>query len=122
MFQEESIAIQQTIQNYFLGIFNGDVPLLEKAFHPNCLLIGDINGEPYFKNIHEYLEGVKNRKCHRDLGETFKMKVISVEILGNNAIAKLHLPMLGFNYYDFMSLSKINSDWLIVNKLFTNIK
>ncbi len=121
MFAKESIAIQQTIENYFLGIFNGDIALLEKAFHPNCLLIGDINGEPYFKNINEYLEGVKSRKCPKELGETFNMKVLSIEILGNNAIAKLHLPMLGFNYYDFMSLSKIDSKWVIVNKLFTNV-
>ena len=76
---------------------------------------------PYFKNLGEYLEGVKNRKCPKELGETFNMKVLSIEILGNNAIAKLHLPMLGFNYYDLMSLSNIDSKWVIVNKLFTNV-
>jgi hypothetical protein len=31
------------------------------------------------------------------------------------------LPMLGYNYYDFLSLSKISGRWQIVNKLFTNV-
>ncbi|WP_394329748.1 nuclear transport factor 2 family protein [Zunongwangia profunda] len=29
--------------------------------------------------------------------------------------------MLGFNYYDYLSLFKINGEWKIVNKLFTNV-
>ncbi|MDI9257929.1 nuclear transport factor 2 family protein [Flavobacterium sedimenticola] len=121
MYSKESIAIQQTIQNYFNGIFNGDTMLLLKVFHPNCLLIGDINGQPYFKDVNQYLMGVKERKSPSELSEPFRMEILSIEVLGNNAVAKLHVPMLGFNYYDFLSLSKINSEWVIVNKLFTNV-
>ncbi|MDI9310510.1 MAG: nuclear transport factor 2 family protein [Limnohabitans sp.] len=121
MFTEESLAIQQTIQNYFVGVYNGDLSLLTQAFHSDCKLIGDINGSPYYKNFQEYLEGVKNRKSPKESGESFRMKIISLEILGNNAIVKAQLPMLGFNYYDFLSIAKMDSKWVIVNKLFTNV-
>lgn len=121
MYTQETTEIQSLIDDYFKGIFHGDVEKLRLAFHPKCLLFGDINGQPYFKNVDDYLEGVRNRKSPHEQGENFRMEILGIEILGNNAIAKLHLPMLGYNYYDFLSLSKISGRWQIVNKLFTNV-
>lgn len=121
MYTQETTEIQSLIDDYFKGIFYGDVVKLRLAFHPQCLLLGDINGLPYFKNVDEYIEGVRNRKSPHEQGENFRMEILGIEILGNNAIAKLHLPMLGYNYYDFLSLSKISGRWQIVNKLFTNV-
>src|SRR5687768_7796534 len=121
MYTKETTEIQSLIDDYFKGIFRGDVEKLRLAFHPQCLLFGDINGQPYFKNVDEYLEGVRNRKSPHEQGENFSMEILGIEISGNNAIAKLHLPMLGYNYYDFLSLSKIAGRWQIVNKLFTNV-
>lgn len=122
MFEQEVEKIQTVIANYFEGIFYGDVKKLESAFHPQCLLIGDINGEPYYKNLQEYLAGVKNRKSPKVLGEDLNMKVLGIEILNSIAYIKLHVPMLGYNYYDYISMSKIHGEWLIVNKMFTNVK
>lgn len=121
MFEKEAADIQETIADYFKGIFFGDIPKLRSVFHPHCLLIGDINGQPYFKTVNEYLEGVQNRKSPNDLGEVFKMKILSIECRNSIAYIKLHVPMLGFNYYDYISMSKIDGRWMIVNKLFTNI-
>lgn len=44
MFEKSVIEIQAVINNYFEGIFYGDLQKLESAFHPQCLLFGDING------------------------------------------------------------------------------
>ncbi|QIK59178.1 nuclear transport factor 2 family protein [Dysgonomonas sp. HDW5A] len=117
----ENQKIIAVIDNYFKGIFEGDVSKLKSIFHPNALLFGDIANEAYFKHVDEYLEIVNNRKSPKENNENFKMEIISIEILGNNAVAKLHVPMLGFNYYDLLSLSKVDGQWLIVNKLFTHI-
>lgn len=121
MYRDEITAIQNTINTYFEGIYQGDINHLKSAFHPEALLFGDINGDPYFRTLDQYLEGVKNRKSPKELGEAFKMKTLAIELLGQNAIAKLRMPMLGFNYFDILSFSKIEGKWLIVNKLFTHI-
>lgn len=121
MFEKDIKDIQAVVANYFEGIFYGDIQKLESAFHPQCLLIGDINGQPYFKNLQEYLTGVKNRKSPDDAGEEFKMEILGVEIMNEIAYVKLHLPMLGFNYYDYVSMSRIEGRWLIVNKIFTHV-
>lgn len=121
MFNESIKEIQTVISNYFEGIFYGDVAKLASVFHPQCLLTGDINNVPYFKTVPEYLDGVKNRKSPNELGETFSMKILGIEVLGSSAIAKLHVPMLGYNYYDFITLSRIDGKWVYVNKVFTNV-
>lgn len=114
--------IESAIQHYFDGIYLGDVAKLKMVFHQQGLLFGDIKGDPYFKTAIDYIEGVGNRKSPKELGEDFLMKIESVELLGNHAVVKAHLPMLGFNYYDFLSLSKVNGNWKIVNKLFSHIE
>lgn len=109
-----------SIEDYFYGVYEGNLDKLKKAFHPKTILYGDINGEPYLKTLDEYLEGVKNRKSPKELGEEFNMKIINIDFFGNNAIAKLSVPIFGLKYTDYMSLTKINGSWKIVNKLFTN--
>jgi len=121
MFDKQSDEIKTVIYNYFEGIYNGNPTQLEDVFHPQTHLFGDINGAPYFKSITEYIDGVKNRQSPKELGEKFNMEILSVEIIGENAIIKARLKMLGFNYYDLLSLTKINGTWKIVTKLFTHV-
>ena len=121
MYDKHSNEIKTVVSDYFNGIYTGNLTKLEDVFHSEALLFGDINGTPYFKTATEYLDGVKSRKSPKELGEDFKMKILSIEIMGSNAIVKAQLPMLGYNYFDFLSLIKINSDWKIVNKIFTHV-
>lgn len=108
------------IEDYFYGVYEGNLDKLKNAFHPQTILYGDINGEPYLKTLEEYLESVKNRKSPKEVGEDFKMKIVNIDFFGNNAIAKLRVPIFGFNYTDYISLTTVNGNWKIVNKLFTN--
>lgn len=122
MYNKFSNEIKTVVSHYFQGIYNGDSDKLENAFHPQALLFGDINGEPYFKTVTDYIDGVKSRRSPNDLEEDFKMEILAIEIMGNMATVKAHLPMLGFNYYDFLSLSLVRGEWKIVNKLFTHVE
>jgi len=121
-YTENANAIAAVLSSYFNGVFNGDIALLKKIFHPKALVTGDINGIPYFKTIDEYLAGVAGRKSPLELNETFRMEILSIEIINSIAIAKVHLPIFDFNYYDLLSLSKTDQDWVIVNKLLSNVK
>lgn len=120
-YNDNATAISAVLSNYFNGVFNGDVTILRRVFHPETLVSGDINGQPYFKTLDQYLDGVKNRKSPQALNETCRMEILSIEIINSIAVAKVHLPMFEFNYYDLLSLSKIDGQWFIVNKLLTNV-
>ncbi len=121
MYSESIKEIEKVITNYFEGIFYGNADRLETCFTANAIIYGDINGSPYKKGRTEYLDGVRNRQSPSELKETFRMKIIGIDILGNIALVKVHLPMLGYNYYDYLSLTKIDNDWKIVNKIFSNV-
>ncbi|WP_298540880.1 nuclear transport factor 2 family protein [uncultured Aquimarina sp.] len=121
MYKKNNNEIEKVITNYFEGLFQGDVNKLESCFTDNAFIYGDINGSPYKKSIMEYLDGVKNRQSPNDLKETFKMEIIGIDIIENIAMVKLHVPMLSYNYYDYLSLTKIDDNWKIVNKIFTHV-
>lgn len=122
MYKNKADQITEVINHYFDGVFYGDVEKLKDAFHVSAFLYGDIKGVEYLKSLDEYLQGVKNRKSPHEQNEKYEMKILGLEIWGNVAIAKVHLPMLGFNYYDFLSLSLIKGKWKIVNKIFTHVE
>ncbi|MGG8495390.1 nuclear transport factor 2 family protein [Tenacibaculum sp. TC6] len=121
MYQEHLKEIEQVITNYFEGIFYGDVTKLATCFQHQTPIYGDIKGSEYVKLSEDYLEGVANRQAPHDLNESFNMKIIGIDIMGTIAMAKLHVPMLGYNYYDYLSLTKINNEWKIVAKIFTHV-
>src|SRR3954470_16627405 len=98
-FSTNAALITAVLMNYFNGIYNGDITTLKTVFHPQALVAGDINGQAYFKTVDEYLEGVKNRKSPHELGDEFRMKIISLEIINNTAVAKVQVPIFEYNYY-----------------------
>lgn len=121
MFDQNAKAISDLMDDYFNGIYYGDIEKMRSVFHPSALLFADLNGQPYFKTLDEYLDVVRQRKSPHETGEAFRMKTLSVEVLNDVAYARLHVPVLGYNYHDFIALNKVGGKWLIVNKLFTHV-
>lgn len=123
MYREESEKIGRIIRQYFEGIYQGNITKLQAVFNKDVIIYGDLNNDiPYQKTLSEYLEGVKTRKSPKELGELFRMKIISIEIIGKVAVVKAQVPMLGYNYYDFLSLTVVDGSWKIVNKLFAHVE
>ncbi|CAL2089748.1 Nuclear transport factor 2 family protein [Tenacibaculum sp. 190524A05c] len=121
MYTENIKTIEQVITNYFEGIFYGEADKLDSCFTQTTIIYGDINGVPYQKSKEEYVNGVRNRQSPNELKETFNMNIVGIDVLGNTAMVKVHLPMLGYNYYDYLSLIKFGDDWKIVNKIFCHV-
>lgn len=114
-------AIEKVLEdNYFKGIFEGNIDILGSAFHPETLLFGDIKGVPYAKTLEQYLEGVKNRQSPKDSGKPFKGEILSLHIVNSIAVAEAKVIMYDFIYHDILSFHKINGEWLIVNKMLTD--
>ncbi len=107
--------------NYFEGIYRGNVSLLQKIFHPKTLLFGDIKGEPYSKTIDQYLDAVGTRLSPKDSGKSFEKEIISIKVVNSIAIAEVKLKMYDFNYHDLLSFHRIDDKWLIVNKMLTDV-
>ena len=121
-YEDHFKSIKKVVHDYFDGIYNGNIDKLQGSFSTEARIYGDIKGEEYTKTLNEYLEGVRNRKSPFELQEKFSMEITGIEVIGNVAIVKAHLEMLGYNYYDFLSLCIVNKDWKIVNKVFSHVE
>lgn len=120
--QQDSLAITQALEEYyFKGIYEGDIDILRNVYDPGTLLFGDVKGQPYAKNLDQYLDGVKNRQSVKDSGKPFKGTIISIDVVNTIAVAKVHVKMYDFNYDEFLSFHKINNRWVIVNKMLTDV-
>jgi len=51
------VSVFETLEKtYFPGIYEGDVQLLRTVYHPGTLLFGDVKGQPYARNLEQYLD------------------------------------------------------------------
>lgn len=121
LYIDNAEAVAAVLSTYFKGIFNGDTTILRNIFHPQAIIAGEIKGDPYLKSLDQYLDGVEKRKSPLELNEPFRMEILAIEIINSIAIAKVHVPIFDFNYYDLLSLNKINRKWIIMNKLLTHV-
>lgn len=120
--QKDSARIAQLLEdNYFKGIYEGDLALLNRIFNPGTLLFGDVKGEPYSKTLDQYLDGVKNRQSPKDSGKPFKGEILNIKVVNSIAIAEVKIKMYDFHYYDFLSFHRIAGDWYIVNKMMSDV-
>ncbi len=119
---QDSLAITQALENnYFKGIYEGNIETLANIFNPGTLLFGDVKGQLYAKTLNQYLDGVKNRQSPKDSGKPFKGTIILIDVINSIAIAKVNVKMYEFNYDEFLSFHKIDNSWVIVNKMITDM-
>ncbi len=122
-YSADSAAISAILNDaYFKGIYAGDTALLGSTFYDGTLLFGDVKGQPYYKTLAQYLDGVKNRVSPKDSGKPFKAGIVSIEIINSIAVAKVQVKMYDFNYFELLSFHKLNGKWVIVNKMISDVE
>lgn len=118
---QDSMAITRVLEDlYFKGIYEGNLGLLNPVYYSGTLLFGDVKGQPYAKTLDQYLDGVKNRQSPKDSGKPFKGEILSIRLVNSIAIAEVKVTMYDFNYHEFLSFHKMDSRWLIVNKMISD--
>lgn len=114
-------AVIAVVAEYCQGVFKGDIALLRKVFHPKAALFAEVRGQPYHRALDDYLAVVANRESPQARGEPFRIKPITIEVTHEIAFAKVSCPMYDYNYVDYLSFVRLDGEWRIVNKLFTDV-
>ncbi len=115
----DEAAIRQTVQYYFDGGKNRDSLTLRKAFHPEARMLFAREGKLVVVPIGEYITRVGSESLKPGEVDSTERKVVSVDVVGDAAVAKLELKRPNVVLTDYMSLLKLDGRWLIVNKIFT---
>ena len=115
----DEAAIRQTVQYYFDGGKNRDSLTLRKAFHPDARMLFARDGKLVVVPIGEYITRVGSERLKPGEVDSTDRKVVSVDVAGDAAVARIELKQTQALLTDYMSLLKVDGRWLIVNKIFT---
>lgn len=105
------------VSDYFEGLYEGDVAKLRVIFHPDAFL--KTPGKR--RSLDQWLTDIANRPKPAQQKAGYDFKIMSIDLVQDQAMVKLSCPLFEFDYIDFLGLLKENGQWLIVNKMYTNL-
>lgn len=110
----EEPAVRECLQNYM----SGDGDRMEKAFHPSASMKYVDYQSKEFKDvpIAEFIARVKGNTGPR---QERKIDIVSLNVEGSAAQAKIKIETAKVIMYDYMNLLKVNGEWKIVSKIFS---
>ena len=111
--------IQATIQTYFDSMYESNGEKAKLAFHVDAKIVGYLEEELHTMSVTDFADFVEShRPSPKDKGEAIRLDILSIDIAGKTALAKVRDDYLGMTFLDNLSLLKSNGKWTIYNKLF----
>lgn len=114
----EAAAIEALVQDYFLGMYEGDVERLRRIFHPQCWLFGENPRGSHAFPVAGFIDQIASEPVPEAEGEPFDMHLVSSDRTGSVAVAKVSVRYQGRRFTDYLTLQKAADGWRIVGKLF----
>ena len=115
---EDYDAIAATVQLYIDGSAEGDAAKLSEGFHSDAQMYGAVGDDRYDEPITEYIKLMAESPG----GATMRGRITSIVQAGDAASATVVED--GFwgtlSFVTFLTLSRIDSRWRIVNKNFAH--
>jgi hypothetical protein len=112
-------AIVATVQLYIQGSAEGDAAKLSEGFHEDAQMYGAVGDDRYDEPITEYIKLMAESPG----GATMRGRITSIAQAGDAASATVAED--GFwgtmSFVSFLTLSRIDGRWWIVNKNFAHI-
>jgi hypothetical protein len=111
--QGDEAAVRTCLEHYM----SGDGSRMEKAFHPSASMkyIDYQSGEFKDVPIADFIARVKANTTKSER----KIEIVSLNVEGAAAQAKIKIETDKVILYDYMNLLKVNGEWKIVSKIFS---
>lgn len=107
-------AVRAVVQLYFDGITKPDSVALRRAFAPESrLMFVRRDGSLYMTPFEDWV--AFTRRPGMAAGK--ENRLLSIDIAGSAAVAKVDLEWPGVHYVDYLSLLKTRGEWRIVTKI-----
>lgn len=110
--------VNAVVQDYFDGLHYGDVEKLRAIFHADAFL----KTPGSCRSLEQWLSAVASRQVPSRQGRSYEFKLLSIEIIKDQAMVKLECPLFDHYYIDFLGLLKEDGRWKIVTKMYTDLQ
>lgn len=120
-FASEHDAVRAVVVDYLEGMVWGDEAKLRRAFHPQALQVGHFADTYEYFPLEDFIDWVKSEETAPD-GSAIVAELLSIEITGTVAVAKLTDTCFGTDFTDYLVMVKDRPDargrWQIVTKAY----
>ena len=114
-----SEPIREVINVYFESMYESSPEKVHRAFHPAAKIVGYLNGELAEMTVAQFADFVASiDPSPAASGADKLLEIISIEIAGQTAVARVRDAYIGSLFLDTLSLVEQNGEWRIYNKLF----
>ena len=111
--------IEQVIQTYFDGLYEGDVAKLAAAFHPVAHLYWEKDGGVEDLPREQWFEMVKSRPSGASRGLERDDRILLMDISGpETALVKVACQLPPRYFTDYLVLNRTREGWRIVSKVY----
>lgn len=115
----EEAQIRDVIQVYFDCMYESSAEKTHQAFHPNAKITGYMQGDLAEMSVEQFAGLVSARQpSPKENGESDRLEVVSLDIAGDTAVARVRDDYMGLTFLDTLSFIKTGGQWSIYNKLF----
>jgi hypothetical protein len=118
---EEHDAVRRVVVDYLEGMCWGDEAKLRRAFHPDALQVGHFGDVYEFFPLEEFIDWIRNEATEAE-GTPYVAELLSIEVTGTVAVAKLTDTCFGTDFTDYLVMVKDRPDasgrWQIVTKAY----
>ena len=113
-------AITRTLEDYFSGIYEGDVNKIDTVFLPEASLFSATDGPLSSISLAEYLEMVRNRPSPASTNAENADRIYSIDMAAPEmALAKVGLRVGEKLFTDYLTLLMVEGRWRIIAKAYT---
>ena len=111
--------IRNVIQTYFDSMYESSADKAHAAFHPNARITGYLEDGLHEMTVDDFAGFVASQQpSPQQKGEPARLDVLSIEVAGDTATARVRDDYLGMTFLDSLSLLRTGGRWRIYNKLF----
>ncbi len=111
--------IENTLQTYFDCMYESSAEKVHAAFHSSAKITGYLEDSLREMTVTDFANLVGSQlPSPKEKGETLRADILSINVAGNTAAARVRDDYLGKTFLDTLSLIKDGGIWSIYNKLF----
>jgi putative lumazine-binding protein len=122
MHSDDRKAIEQSVQTYLDGLYEGDADKLASVFHETSALTYEQDGKLTVLPRDQWLKWVRERGSPQSKGLARDDAILQVDQAGpTTALVKVKCQIPPRYFTDYLSLLKIDGRWVVAQKVFATV-
>jgi hypothetical protein len=122
MSDDQRAAIEQTVQTYFDGLYEGNADKLAGIFHEAAALTFEQDGHVTVLPLAQWLKAVRERPAPKARGLVRDDAILLLDQSGpTTAFVKLRCQIPPRYFTDYLNLLRVDGRWLVVQKVFATV-